>query len=158
MKKFAPLAVVLLSFLGFARPAHAAGGVFVFNFTITISTAQGAPNYTTGSPPSANVPISCTATIFTLDSTGQRTFTETATVLAVRSPVGAPTATCKVVVPYSWPVPTSQVQLSTIVQVPGTFTSTSSGLPSRFSSQTLAPLSATPANGAITTKSVAVTI
>ena len=157
MKKFAPLAVILLSFLGFARPAHAAGGVFVFNFTITISTAQGAPNYTTGNPASANVPISCSATVSTFDSTA-RSFTETATVLAVRSTVGAPTATCKVVVPYSWPVPTGQVQLSTIVQVPGTFTSTSSGLPSRFSSQTLAPLSATPANGAITTKSVAVTI
>ena len=157
MKKFAPLAVILLSFLGFARPAHAAGGVFVFNFTITISTAQGAPNYTTGSPASANVPISCSATVSTFDSTA-RLFTEIATVLAVRSTVGAPTATCKVVIPYSWPVPTGQVQLSTIVQVPGTFTSTSSGLPSRFSSQTLAPLTATPANGAITTKAVAVTI
>ena len=157
MKKFAPLAVILLSFLGFARPAHAAGGVFVFNFTITISTAQGAPNYTTGSPASANVPISCQATVSTFDSTA-RSFTETATVLAVRSTVGAPTATCKVVIPYSWPVPTGQVQLNTIVQVPGTFTSGSSGHPSRWSSQTLAPLTATPANGAITTKAVAVTI
>jgi len=120
-------------------------GTIVVNFTITISSTI---------PTTDKISCLASASVFDTGSTGS--IQETAAVAATRS--GA-TATCKVTIPYSWPLvsgTTDQVQLTYEVSAPGLFTATN-GLPLRTSTQSIAHI-AVPKSGTTTTETVVATI
>jgi hypothetical protein len=91
-------------------------------------------------------------------TTGEsRSATESAAVLANHAS-GAATATCTVTIPYRWTLNTASTDKINIVYTitsPASFTTVSSGLPNRYSSQTVAnPLVV----GGIKTYTIAATI
>jgi len=120
-------------------------GIIVVNFTITISSTI---------PTTDKISCLASASVFDTGSTGS--IQETAAVAATRT--GA-TATCKVTIPYSWPLvsgSTDQVQLTYEISAPGLFTATN-GLPLRTSTQSIAHI-AVPKSGTTTTETVVATI
>ncbi|HEX4770582.1 MAG TPA: hypothetical protein VH351_07125 [Bryobacteraceae bacterium] len=123
-------------------------GKLVYSFTITVASAI-----------STSQPIACTATASTSETNTttyySKIFDEQATAVATRS---GSTATCTVTIPYSWSLstPTSDsVQLGFVIS--STATGTSTAVPSRLSSQSLAAIKV-PANGVTTTEVIKVTI
>jgi hypothetical protein len=125
-------------------PPTTFGGKFVFNFTITVSSAL--PSTTK---------IFCEASVLTEDVTSLIGINEDASVAATRS---GSTATCTVTIPYSWNLSSSSsdrvsLSYSIIAGVP----STTVPLATRTSGQSL-PQIKVPANGATTTETIAATI
>jgi hypothetical protein len=120
-------------------------GTIVVNFTITVSSTIPTTDK-----------ISCLVTAVVFDTTSSNTIEETAAVAATRS--GA-SATCKVTIPYSWPLASAtadQVQLSYEINAPGLLTATN-GLPLRSSTQSIGHI-AVPKTGTTTTETVVATI
>ena len=120
-------------------------GTIVVNFTITVSSTIPTTDK-----------ISCLASASVFDTGSSGAIEETAAVAATRT--GA-TATCKVTIPYSWPLvsgTTDQVSLTYEVSAPGLFTATN-GLPLRTSTQSITHI-AVPKTGTTTTENVAATI
>lgn len=120
-------------------------GTIVVNFTITISSTIPTTDK-----------ISCIVNASVFDTGSTNSILETAAVAATRT--GA-SATCKVTIPYSWPLvtgTTDQVSLSYQISAPGLFTATN-GLPLRNSVQTFAHI-AVPKTGTTTTETVVATI
>ena len=123
-------------------PPATFGGKFVFNFSITVSSAL--PSTTK---------IFCEATASTVDPLNL--ITETASVMATRS---GSTANCTVTIPYSWNLSSSSTdRVSLLYQVIAGVPSTTTPLATRSSSQSL-PQTKVPANGATTTETIAATI
>jgi hypothetical protein len=127
-------------------------GTVVVNFTITVKSVL----------PSTDK-IACSVDLFVLDNItsplSARIFTEEASVAATGT--GA-TRTCKVTIPYSWSLATAasdSVSLSYSIQAPALVTITSTtALPNRVSALSPFATIKVPANGAITTETIAATI
>jgi hypothetical protein len=123
------------------------GGKFVVNFTITVASAIA-----------TSTPIYCQVNVNTSDPTNF--VDESASVEATRRT--ATSAICTVTIPYAWyhlSTPTEDgVNLSYSLSVELYNSTTQSFTLSRESAQTITQLKAVPANGAITTESLAATI
>jgi hypothetical protein len=121
-------------------------GTLVFNFTISIkSTNLGSDT------------IACTANASTNELANGFLASESA---SVKATVRGSTATCKVTIPYSWPLKTpaiDTVSLDYTVGAVGAGTATVLGLPNRDSLQSL-PSIKVPLTGATTTETINSTI
>jgi hypothetical protein len=120
-------------------------GTIVVNFTITVSSTIPTTDK-----------ISCLVTASLFDAATANSIGESAAVAATRT---GSAATCKVTIPYSWPLAggsSDQVQLIYEISAPGLFTATN-GLPLRTSTQSFAHF-AVPKTGTTTTETVVATI
>ena len=151
LKTLASLTAVLLLL---ALSASAATSVNTGTISVTL-------NINIASVPLRSKDVSCNVIASVSDfntTTGESRFaTESASVLANHAS-GAATATCTVTIPYRWTLnsaSTDKINIVYTITSPASFTTVSSGLPNRFSTQTVAnPLVV----GGIKTYTVAATI
>jgi len=115
-------------------------GKFVFSFTITISSTNLSGDT-----------ISCQAEASAFDVT--RSLDESA---SVKATVSGSTATCTVTIPYSWTLTTPTTDMVSLSYT--IYATSSTGQPTRTSSQTPLATIKVPTSGATTTETIKATI